>query len=64
MRDYSPEKAIGFVGVMVFLCGLSFVCGSIYAEIKHNKELIKRGLAEWTIDKEGKVELKWKETKP
>ena len=64
MSNYSPKEEIGFVAVIVLLCGFSFVCGTSFAESKHKLEMVKRGFAEWIVDKERNVQFVWKEAKP
>ena len=63
MKDFLPEEMIGFLSAMVFISGVSFAFGSMWATSKHREEVIQRGFAEWVVDKEGQVDFKWKESK-
>ena len=58
------EEIIGIFCVLVLVFGLGIAAGLGIADSRHKKELIQRGLAEWVVDKNGEVALKWKEDKP
>jgi hypothetical protein len=58
------EETIGFSCVMVLVCGLGIAAGMGLADSNHKKDLVRRGLAEWVVDKDGEVAFRWKEAKP
>lgn len=58
------EEIIGICCVIVLVFGIGFAAGCAYTNNSNQQDLIKRGLAEWVVDKEGNVAFKFKEAKP
>ena len=58
------EEIIGICCLIVLVFGIGFTAGCAYKNNSNKQDLIKRGLAEWVVDKEGNVAFKFKEAKP
>ena len=57
------EEIIGTCCLIVLVFGIGFAVGCVHKNKSNQQDLVKRGLAEWVVDKEGNVAFKFKEAK-
>lgn len=58
------EKAVLYCWFFALVFAAGFAVGCSYNNKGNQQDLVKRGLAEWVVDKEGNVAFKFKEAKP